>query len=126
MPSEIHRRGSNSTPDFEDALSSPAFKLREPRNVRLDEMLALLDFVEILAAADGLRRMPNIARSRVPIGLDGLNARSSLSALNEAVFAAIMLSPQFTCRTARALVPALYYLSIGTLGSSSKKSAAEN
>src|SRR5438552_2392878 len=63
---EIHRVGPDAAPDLEDALSRPSRELGERRNMWLDEVLPLLDFVEVLARADRLQRVPDVARPRIP------------------------------------------------------------
>jgi hypothetical protein len=43
---ESHRRGPNAAADLEHALAGPVIELRKFRDMRFNEMLALLDLVE--------------------------------------------------------------------------------
>jgi hypothetical protein len=77
---EVNRVGADTAAHLEDALSVPAVEVREGRNVRLDEVLAGLDLVEVLARPDRLRRMADVAGTRVPVALhvrDGLLERAT-------------------------------------------------
>ena len=67
---EVDRVGADAAADLEHTLAAPALEVREPRNVRLDEVLPRLDLVEVLARPDGLRRVPDVAGPRIPVALD--------------------------------------------------------
>ena len=69
-PGEVDRVGADPATDLEYPLSVPPLKLREPRNVRLHESTSGLDLVEVLARANRLGRVPDVAGTIVPVAAD--------------------------------------------------------
>ena len=72
-PRKIHRIRADAAADFQDPLPTPTLELGKAGNVRLYKIFPLLHFIEVLAGTQRLLRMANIAWTRIPIGLDGLN-----------------------------------------------------
>ena len=52
---EVHRVRANAAANFEDTLASPALEFRKAEDMRLNEILARFDFIEVFPCADGLR-----------------------------------------------------------------------
>src|SRR5581483_6260856 len=73
-PSEVHRVRAEAATDLQDLLPTPALELREAGDVRLHEVLPCLDLVEVLARADHLGRVPNVARATIPVLADAGDA----------------------------------------------------
>ena len=73
--SKAHGISSDSAADFQNFLSVPACEVGEPRNVRLYEILPLLDLIKVLASADRRAPMPDVAGLTVPVFLDSFNSR---------------------------------------------------
>src|SRR5262245_6343207 len=69
-PGEIDGVGPDPAPDLEHPLTPPAWKLGEARDVGLDEVLAGLDLVEVLALTHWFGRVPDVAGAIVPVLLD--------------------------------------------------------
>src|SRR6185312_4583535 len=59
---KVDRIGAQSTADLQHAAATPARELRELRNMRLDEIFALFNFIEVLARTEFSPRMPYVAR----------------------------------------------------------------
>src|SRR5215216_4699726 len=76
MSSEIDRVGTNPTTYLEHAFATPPAEIGKRRNVRLDEVLSLFDFIEIQARAKRLHGVSNITRPTIPVLLDKLYSRT--------------------------------------------------
>src|SRR5262245_32389359 len=61
VPREVDGVRADAATDFEHALAAPAREVGEGRNMRLDEILALLNLVEIGARSDRLVGVAQIA-----------------------------------------------------------------
>src|SRR5438105_2283046 len=70
MAGEIYRVGADAATDLENFFALPLIKLGKARDMSLHEILAGFDLVEILFSSDRLRGVPDIARARVPVGVD--------------------------------------------------------
>lgn len=64
---EVDGVGADAAADFENFFAAPTVELGESGDVRLDEIFAGFDFVEILPRADGRRGVADIAGTAVPI-----------------------------------------------------------
>ena len=64
---EVDGIGADAAADFQHLLALPPLKIGEPWNMRLHHVLARLDFVEVLARADRLGRVPDVAGARIPV-----------------------------------------------------------
>ena len=64
--SEIYRVGTDAASYLEDSLAGPAGKFGEMGDVRFNEILSCLHFIEVPSLADWLWRMTDVARSRIP------------------------------------------------------------
>src|SRR5271165_625986 len=64
---EIHCVRTNAAADFQDLQPPPALEFGKVRNMRLDKILTSLNFIEIFPRTHWLRRVPDIAWSRIPI-----------------------------------------------------------
>src|SRR5262245_9922338 len=73
MLREIDGGGTDSASDLEYLFAAPAVELGKARDMGLHEIFAGLHFVEIVARAEGLRRMPDVARAPVPVLLHLIN-----------------------------------------------------
>src|SRR5262249_14460973 len=58
---EIDGIGADAAADFQNALAVPARKIGKGGDVRLDEVLARFDLVEVIARANWLGRVANVA-----------------------------------------------------------------
>jgi hypothetical protein len=65
--------GANAAADFEDTLASPVLEFRIAEDVRLNEIFARFDFVEVFPRPHGLGRVPDITGPVVPIFSGSLN-----------------------------------------------------
>ena len=87
MSRKIDGVRTNPAPHFEDFFFAPAREFSASWDVGFHKVLPRLDLVEILLSADGLSRMPNIARTPVPVILHliDLNFRKSHKAFPAAL-----------------------------------------
>src|SRR5947207_15927713 len=67
---ETDRIGADATTDLQNALASPALELGKARYMRFYKVFASFNLVEVFPGSDRRTRMPDIARSPVPIGLN--------------------------------------------------------
>lgn len=81
MSSKVYRIGPDAATDLKHPLTLPPLKLGKARNMRLDEILPSLYFVEVLTGPDRLRRVSNITRSAVPIFTNPLYVAHNQSSL---------------------------------------------
>src|SRR5262249_33362249 len=79
---EAHGIGTEAASDLEDPATVPPGEIRERRNVRLDEILAPLHLIEVIAGTNRLRRMADVARPRIPVVADPVNRYFCESLIN--------------------------------------------
>src|SRR5207245_4767600 len=79
-PSEVDGVGADAAADLEHFLAAPELELSELRDVGLDEILASLDLIEILARADRVGRVADIAGPSVPVGANLVDDRGGVDA----------------------------------------------
>lgn len=61
---------ADAASDFQDPFAAPALELGERGNVRLNEVFASFDLVEIFPGADDSRRVADVAGTGVPVIAD--------------------------------------------------------
>src|SRR5437667_9141791 len=91
MPRQTGGARANPAPHFEDFLPAPVRELGENWDVRFHKILSRLDFVEVLPSAEGLGRVPDIARTPIPvilhlIDLNFLKSHSRFEVLSSSAY----------------------------------------
>ena len=75
---EVDRIRADAAADLQHLLAAPAYEVRELRDVRLDEIFARLDLVEVFLAAHGAGRVADVAGAAVPVRADLVDDRGAV------------------------------------------------